>query len=61
MIEMKSLGKSIAAAALIGIVLAIVAHIFFKEWAQANTMLLGGIIGGVCGVMYPVIAKRQGK
>jgi hypothetical protein len=59
MIDMKVLGKSAIVAVVIAIIVATTAHFFFRDWAQENSLTLAIILGGIGGVIYPVVARNK--
>ena len=59
MIDMKLLGKSLIVAIVGAIIFATVAHYFFRNWANENSMLMAVVLGGVCGLIYPILARKK--
>jgi uncharacterized membrane protein len=57
MIDMKILGRSLIVAVVIGTISAAVADFFFRGWAEENSMTMAIVLGGICGLIYPILAR----
>jgi ABC-type Fe3+-siderophore transport system permease subunit len=59
MFNRKALIYSVVLSALVGILVAFFASYFFAGWTKDNPLLMGLVIGAICGPIYAVIAGRQ--
>lgn len=59
MFDKKALIYSVILSALVGVLVAFSANYFFAGWAKDNPLLMGLVIGAICGPIYAVFAGRR--
>ncbi len=59
MFDKKALAYSVVLAALVGVLVAFFANYFFPGRAKENPLVMGLVIGAICGPIYVVFAGRR--
>ncbi len=59
MLDKKALTYSVVLSALVGVLVAFFASYFFPGWARENPLVMGLVIGALCGPIYVIVAGRR--
>jgi len=59
MFDYKALFLSVIVAALVGVLFAFLATTLFPGFTNASPLIKGAVIGAPCGLIYPLLARRN--